>query len=199
MPLAIVNFEVLVGASLEPVQGPSGWHPFPSSVLTVLPSSLSFTNLLSQSLTKMLNKPGPNPDPQGAPVVFIWVLSHLLQLLNATIQPIPYPQSDSSVTSISFHFRDSDIIWDCVKCYAQVQVDDSSCFSLIYQCCNPVMEEHQICQALFSLSETIWLSPITSQLSMCMISRRICSMTLLVTEVRLACSSLGWFFFSFCL
>lgn len=36
-----------------------------------------------------------------------------------------------------------------------------------------------------ALVKPCWLSPVTSQLSTCMISRRICSMTLLVTEVRL--------------
>ena len=90
------------------------------------------------------------------------MLSHL-PLLNVAIQLIPYPQNDSSVTSMSFHFRDSDIIWDSGICFAQVQVDDISCFPLIHQRCNPVMEEHQICQALFSLSKA--MLAVTSHLS----------------------------------
>ncbi|KAJ7428319.1 Polyadenylate-binding protein-interacting protein 1 [Pitangus sulphuratus] len=62
------------------------------------------------------------------------------------IQLIPYPLSGSSIKSMPLQFRDKDVVWDSVKHFAQVQVDDISCSSLIYHCCNPIIEGHQICQ-----------------------------------------------------
>ncbi|KAK4832092.1 hypothetical protein QYF61_020707 [Mycteria americana] len=44
--------------------------------------------------------------------------------LSATIQPMPYPPSGLSVKSMSLQFRDKDVMWDSVKCFAQVRVDD---------------------------------------------------------------------------
>ncbi|GAB0176555.1 hypothetical protein GRJ2_000120700 [Grus japonensis] len=58
------------------------------------------------------------------------------------IQPIPYPLTAPSIKCMSLQFRDKD-----VKCFAQVQLDDISSSSLIHQCCNPIVEGHQICQA----------------------------------------------------
>ena len=49
----------------------------------------------------------------------------------ATIQSIPYPPSGASIRSMSLHFRDKDVVQDSVKCFAQVQVDDVSCSSLL--------------------------------------------------------------------
>lgn len=48
-----------------------------------------------------------------------------------------------------------DVMWDSVKCFAQVHVDDISCFSLIYQPCNPVKGLHQFLQAQLAPSEAI--------------------------------------------
>ncbi|KAK4832903.1 hypothetical protein QYF61_026546 [Mycteria americana] len=42
--------------------------------------------------------------------------------LSATIQPIPYPPSSPSIKSMSLQFRDKDVVWDSVKCFAQVQL-----------------------------------------------------------------------------
>ena len=44
---------------------------------------------------------------------------------------------------------------DSVKCFAHFQVDDGCCSSLIYECCNLVVEGHQTCQAQFALSEDV--------------------------------------------
>ena len=44
---------------------------------------------------------------------------------------------------------------DCVKCFAQVQVDDLSCSFLVHQHSKPVIEGQQICQAQFALSEAM--------------------------------------------
>ena len=56
---------------------------------------------------------------------------------------------------MSLQFRDKDVVQDSVKHFAQVQVDDNSCSSLIHQCCNSIVERHQIWQALFALSEAM--------------------------------------------
>ena len=40
---------------------------------------------------------------------------------------------------MSPHFRDKDVVWDSIKCFAQVQVDDISHSSLNHQCCNPMV------------------------------------------------------------
>ena len=56
---------------------------------------------------------------------------------------------------MSLHFRDKDVMRDSVKYFAQVQVDDISCSSLVHQRCNPIVEGHQICQAQFALSEAM--------------------------------------------
>ena len=71
-----------------------------------------------------------------------------------------------------------------VRCFAQVQVD-VSCSSFIHQRSNPVVEGHQICQAQFALSEAMLV--VTSLFSMwrSMVSRRINSMILPGTVVRL--------------
>jgi len=44
---------------------------------------------------------------------------------------------------------------DSVKCFAQAQVDDTSYSSLAHQHSNTMIEGHQICQALFALSEAL--------------------------------------------
>ena len=54
---------------------------------------------------------------------------------------------------MSLQFRDKDVMQDSVKCFAQIQVDDVSCSSLIHHHCKPVLEGHQTCQAQFALSE----------------------------------------------
>ncbi|KAK4832975.1 hypothetical protein QYF61_026801 [Mycteria americana] len=60
---------------------------------------------------------------------------------------------------MSLQFRDNDVVWDIVRCFAQVQADDISCPSLIHQCCNPIIEGHQIHQARFALSYLSLLPP----------------------------------------
>ena len=56
---------------------------------------------------------------------------------------------------MSLQFRDKDVVWDSVKCFAQVQVDDVSCSSLIHHCYNSVAGGYQICEAQFALSEAM--------------------------------------------
>ena len=65
--------------------------------------------------------------------------------LCASIEPVPYPMSGPSVKSMSFQFRDKDIMWDSVECLAQVQVDDVSCPPFVYQ--YPVIEGYRVGQA----------------------------------------------------
>jgi len=81
---------------------------------------------------------------------------------------------------MSLQFRDKDVVRDSVKCFAQLQADDVSCSSLIHQHCNPVVEGHQICQVQFALSKAM----LAVIMFLSIVSRRICSMTLLGTEVR---------------
>lgn len=52
---------------------------------------------------------------------------------SATILPIPYPLSCTSVKSMSHHFRDKDVMCDSIKYLAQVQVEYISCSSLTHQ------------------------------------------------------------------
>jgi len=47
--------------------------------------------------------------------------------LSETIQPISYLLSGPSVKSMTLQFRDNDVMWDSVKCFAQTQADDISC------------------------------------------------------------------------
>ena len=47
---------------------------------------------------------------------------------------------------MSLQFRDKYVTQDSVICFAQVQVDDIHCSSLIHQHSNPIVEGHQICQ-----------------------------------------------------
>ena len=39
------------------------------------------------------------------------------------MQPIPYPLSGPSIKPLSLQFRDKDVMWDSVKCFAHVQID----------------------------------------------------------------------------
>ena len=56
---------------------------------------------------------------------------------------------------MSLQCRDKDVVWDSVKWFAQVQVDDISCSFLIHQHGDHIVEGHQICQARFALSEAM--------------------------------------------
>jgi len=87
---------------------------------------------------------------------------------------------------MSFQFRDKDITRDSVECLAQVQVDDVSCPPFVHQHCNPIIDTKLVRHDL-PLVKPCWLCQITSLLFMClsMVLRRICSIILLGTEVRL--------------
>ncbi|KAK4827693.1 LOW QUALITY PROTEIN: hypothetical protein QYF61_020827 [Mycteria americana] len=56
---------------------------------------------------------------------------------------------------MSLQFRDKDVMRDSAKCFAQVQVDDISCSSLIHQRCNPIIEGYLISQTRFALNEAM--------------------------------------------
>lgn len=56
---------------------------------------------------------------------------------------------------MSLQFRDKDVVLNKVRCFAEVQIDDLSSSSFIYQCCNPIVENYQICQAWFTLREAV--------------------------------------------
>ena len=45
---------------------------------------------------------------------------------------------------------------DIVKCFAEDHVDDICLSSLIHQRSNPIVEDHQVCQAWFALSEAMF-------------------------------------------
>ncbi|NWT47417.1 CFA99 protein, partial [Chroicocephalus maculipennis] len=42
----------------------------------------------------------------------------------STIQPVPYPLSGPYIKSMSLQFRDKNVVWESVKCFAQVQIDN---------------------------------------------------------------------------
>ena len=66
--------------------------------------------------------------------------------LSETIQPIPYPSSGLPVKFMSLKFRDKNVMRDSIKCFTQVQADDTSYSSLIHQCCNLIIAGQEICQ-----------------------------------------------------
>ena len=51
---------------------------------------------------------------------------------------------------------------DSVEGLAEVQEDDIICSSVIHQRYNPVIEDHQICQAQFAFSEA--MLPVTNHI-----------------------------------
>jgi len=89
---------------------------------------------------------------------------------------------------MSFQFRDKDITRDSVKCLAQVQVDDVSCLPFVHQRCKPITKlDTKLVRHDLPMLKPCWLSSVTSLLSKClsMFLRRICSIILPGTEVRL--------------
>lgn len=83
----------------------SGWHPFPSSMLTASHSFLLSADLLRvclfplfMLLTKMLSSTSPNTEEYCFPLGH-WLTDHIS--LSATIWPIPYPPSGPCVKSVS--------------------------------------------------------------------------------------------------
>jgi len=88
----------------------------------------------SRSLIKMLKTTGPKTVPWGTPLVigvhldiepltttvWLWVSNQFL------IHWIVYPPN------LSFQFRDKNVLWDHIKCIAEVQVDDISQSSFVY-------------------------------------------------------------------
>jgi len=64
-----------------------------------------------------------------------------------TTQLILYPHSSSTFVSLSFQFRDKDVVLDLVKGVAQFQVDDISCPSFAHQCHHSIIEDQQLGQA----------------------------------------------------
>ena len=75
--------------------------------------------------------------------------------LSVTIQPIPHPASGPSIKSIFLQFGNQDVMWDSVKCFAQVQVNDVSCSSFVHWCCNSIIKVHQVCQAWLALGKVM--------------------------------------------
>lgn len=139
------------------------------------------------SPTKMLNNTGSNTDPWGAPLIWSphgrWAMDR--NSLNANIQPILYPSRGPSVKSASLSLTGKDVVQDSIKGFAQVQATISCC-SLIHQCCSPIIEGHQVCQAWFAPGEAR-LAVTNHLFSMCLsiISRSICSTVLPGMLVRL--------------
>lgn len=106
--------------------------------------------------------------------------------LRVAIHPIPYPQSASSVKCVSLQFRGKNVMLDTVKCFAQVQGDDTSCSSLIHQHCNPIIG-HQIYQAPFAHKKAM-LAVTNHHLIFSLLQHRtlrICSMILPGINVKL--------------
>lgn len=77
------------------------------------------------------------------------------KILNANVQPTPYPPSGPSAKSMSLQFGDRDVVWDSIEYFTQLQVEGIRCSFFIHQYCNPVIEGHQIWQAWFALTEAM--------------------------------------------
>lgn len=92
----------------------------------------------SMSLT-MFNRAVPSTDPWGTPLV---------TGLHLGIK--------SSIKSLSFHFREKDVVQRNVKCFTQVQLEGVSHSSIIYQYCNSVIDICcRICETPFALGEAM--------------------------------------------
>lgn len=52
-------------------------------------------------------------------------------------------------------FSDQDVMQESVKQFAQVQVDDVSCYSVVHQCCYFITEGHQISQASSAIDKVM--------------------------------------------
>jgi len=138
-------------------------HAFPP--VCQLHSLVSLANLLrvhsiplSMSPTKILNIVGPITDHLRNTTRHCSPLGHRAincSTLSATIQQTSYPQSGPSVKCMYLQFRDKDVMWHCIKCSAQVQVDDIICLFLIHQYSNAILEGQQVCQAWFAHSEAM--------------------------------------------
>lgn len=142
------------------------------------------------SPTKILNSNSPilTPEEHQASLVSTKTLSYSLQLwvwpFECGLQPVLYSLSGQSIKSMCFHFQNMDVMWDSVKCFAQVQIDDVSSSSLIHQCCHLIVESNQICQVLFSLNEV--MCAVASHLCVFHVPyHRICFMILPGTEVKM--------------
>ena len=97
----------------------------------------------------------PSTDPWRVPLIPCLHLDTKPLMVILWVWPsrhIPYPASGPSVKSTSLQFGYKDVVWDSVKCFAQVQVYDISCSCLIHQLCSPIVGGHQICQTWFALS-----------------------------------------------
>ncbi|RMC04474.1 hypothetical protein DUI87_18919 [Hirundo rustica rustica] len=79
------------------------------------------------------------------------------ELLNIslTTQTIPYPLGSPSTKSVSPQSRDEDVMWDSIKCFAEVWIDDITHSSLLHQNHNSVTEGHQTGLAQFALGEVM--------------------------------------------
>lgn len=86
--------------------------------------------------------------------------------LSATIQPVPYPARDPSVKHTTAQFRDKDVLWDRVKCFAEVQADDICCSSLINQACNTPQKVTTFVGHNLPSVKSCWLSPFTPPFSL---------------------------------
>jgi len=77
--------------------------------------------------------------------------------LSVTIQPIPYPASAPSSTSIFLQFGNHGVVRDYVKHFAQVQVDDISCSSFAHRCCNSIVNHADFVMRDLPLAKPCWL------------------------------------------
>ena len=142
VPLALLNFRRFAWAHLSSLPWSLWMASRSSGVLTASLSLVSSANQLrvcsipvSMSLTNMLKQCRSEYNSWEKPHHWCplghWAVGH--SSLSATIQPNPYPPNGPSIKSMSLQFRDKDVMWDSVKWFAQVQIDDDSCSSFIHQ------------------------------------------------------------------
>lgn len=129
------------------------WMPsFPFRVSIAPLSLVSAGNLLRENSappsmlpTQIVNAAGPSTKPTCHWSPFgHWAIDH--KCLRVTIQPTFYLGSALPITFTPLQFRDKEVVQTSVKCFVWVQVDDSSCSSLI-------LAQHA---SGFSLIEAMW-------------------------------------------
>ena len=58
-------------------------------------------------------------------------------------------------------FRDKDVLWDSAKCFAEIQIDDVCCSTLINQACNPSQKVTTLAGHMCMPSvKSCWLPPL---------------------------------------
>lgn len=120
----------------------------------------------SMSPVKMLHCTGPSRDPWGISLIFMFTLSRWPRLFECN-HPIHQlaPSLNSCLSNLET-MMPRGMVSNILR--KSKWMTSHNCNSFIHQCWKPITKDHQICQALFTLSEAIFIKEaVTSFFSMC--------------------------------